>query len=110
MTKREFYTAIVRNTEISADLVEFARHELDAMDSKLASAKSKKVQADTPILDAITAMLDGGATLIASEVGKSLDISTSKASAMLRKLVESGVCVDCEVKVDKRKVKGYKRA
>lgn len=109
MTNREFYEAII-NANINDELTAFATEGIAKMDKrneKRSSKPSKVALANEPIKQAIANLItDKGMT--ASEVGASLEISTQKASALLRQLVEDGVLVATEVKVPKKgKVKSY---
>ena len=106
MTKREFFEAIIASVE-NTELVEFAQSELTKMDERNAKRKntpSKTAVANEPIKEAIVSILTSE-PLTASEVAEKVEISTQKASALLRQI--EGLTVT-EVKVKgKGKVKGY---
>lgn len=111
MTNRELYTAIV-NANLSDEITEKAQSllaQLDARNEKRASTPSKTALANEPIKAAIIGLYtEEVKTLTASEVGTHLEISTQKASALLRQMVESGMLTVEEVKVPKKgKVKAY---
>lgn len=100
MTNREFYTAIV-NSDLNDELKAFATDaiaKLDARNAKRASTPSKKSVENEPIKASIVDFLAGGSHL-ASEIASGCEISTSKASALCRQLVKSGVLTVCDVKV-----------
>lgn len=108
MTRREMFEAIV-NGNITDDVVEMAKKEIVKMDERNAKRKgkpSKNALANEPIKAAIIDLLRAyDDPVIASTVAKKLEISTQKASALLRQI--DGLVVT-EVKVKgKGKVKGY---
>lgn len=114
MTKREFLMAVIEKVE-DAELKLFAEQEVEKMDERNAKRKnspSKKSLENEPIKEKIVEVLNGCEGLvIASEIAEKVEISTQKASALCRQLVENGVLASEEVKVKgKGKVKGYKVA
>lgn len=106
MTKREFLNAVIAETT-NSELASFAVSELeklDARNAKRASAPSKKSIENAPLIAKIAEFLTSEPKL-ASEVASELEISTQKASALLRQV--DGVSV-CDVKVKgKGTQKGY---
>lgn len=101
MTNREFYTAIV-NGEMNEEIVAKATEEiakLDARNAKRSSKPSKKSLENEIIKETIANYLIDGESHLASEIASSLKISTSKASALCRQMVESGVLTVADVKV-----------
>ena len=106
MTRREFFAAVIEKVE-DAELKLFAEREIAKMDERNAKRKnapSKTAIANEPIKEAIVNVL-GSEPLTASEVAEKVEISTQKASALLRQI--EGLTVT-EVKVKgKGKVKGY---
>lgn len=111
MTNREFLNAVI-NAEISDELTAQAQDmlaKLDARNAKRAATPSKSAVANEPIKAKIVELLSGATELMtASQVGESLEISTQKASALLRQMVEVGTLISEEVKVPKKgKQKGY---
>jgi Fic family protein len=111
MTNREFYNAIV-TANLSDEITEKAQAllaQIDARNEKRASTPSKTAIANVPLKHAIVGLFtDEVKTLTASEVGERLEVSTQKASALLRQMVESGVLAVEEVKIPKKgKVKAY---
>ncbi len=100
MTNREFFTAIV-NGEMNDKIVAKATEEiakLDARNAKRSATPSKKSLENEPIKAKIVEFLASGSHL-ASEIASGCEISTSKASALCRQLVESGSLTVCDVKV-----------
>lgn len=109
MTKREFFEAVIAlNDEVTKD---FAKKELEKMDARNASRSSKptaKQVENEGLKEQIPNLIGDGKT--AKGVGEAMNISTQKASALLRQMVENGLLVATEEKVDKRKVKVYRLA
>lgn len=111
MTKREFFETIVESA-MADEVKDFARAEIQKMDEQLEKRRVKAAEKKAeyaPILDKIYTDILGDEPVTASIVAERLEMSTQKASAMLRKLVEAGKATAQEVKVDKRKAKGYTR-
>lgn len=117
-TKNGFFKAVVAKVngeavdEMWTDeaLVEFAEGEIAKLaeaNAKAAEKRAAKAAENDGIKEEILALLADG-ELTASEVGLAKEISTQKASAMLRQLETAGLVVSREVKRDKRKAKAYK--
>lgn len=112
VTRRAVYTTIQK-----CDVPEWVRTwvegELTKMDTANAnrqSKPSKKEQENQPIKQAIYALLCEKGAKVASDIGVALGISTSKASALCRQMVEEGLLSVAEVKSAKKgggKVKQY---
>lgn len=100
MTNREMLNAVINGT-INEEVVLKAKEMLAAIDKrneKRSSKPSKTQVANEPIKAAIVNLLaDGGK--FANEVSKSLEITTQKASALLRQLVADNLAEVVEVKV-----------
>lgn len=109
MTTREFLNAVIANT-ISADVTAFAQSELDKLDArndKRRNTLSKEQQANEEIKVTILEAIGSG-SMTAAEIGKACDISTQKASALCRLLVNDGKLSVHDVKVKgKGSVKVY---
>lgn len=100
MTNREFYTMVANGT-LTEEVIAKANEEivkLDERNAKRASKPSKKSLENEPIKAKIVEFLADGSHL-ASEIASGCEISTSKASALCRQLVESGSLTVCDVKV-----------
>jgi hypothetical protein len=111
MTQREFYNAVINNqmdgTEITDEMVTFAKEaiaKLDERNAKRASKPSKTQIANEPIIKAITEVLTSE-PMLASKIAELCEISTQKASALVKK-VEGVQSVDVKVK-GKGTQKGY---
>ena len=113
MTNREFFTAIVNASDVEPtetqweELKAFATEaiaKLDARNAKRANTPSKTQKENAPLIEKIASLLTSEPKL-ASELAKEMEISTQKASALVKKV--EGVSV-CDVKVKgKGTQKGY---
>ena len=114
MTNREFFTAIVSNPTLSAELVEFATEAIAKLDKRNASRSSKPSKAslaNAPIKASIVEYVTAHANALASDIAVACEISTQKASALCVQMVKDNVLTVCEVKVPKKgKVKAYSLA
>ena len=112
MTYREFYLA-VSNANVDNELVEFSKMAIakpDEKNEKRKSSPSKVAIANEPIKASIVELLANG-EMVASDIAVALEISTQKASALCRQLVENGKLISTEIKVPKKgKVKAYSLA
>lgn len=111
MTQREFFTAII-GSDVEQGLKDYVTAQIEKLDAKNAnrsSKPSKKSVENEPIkaaiLDLLTNEYQPAATIAAA-----LDISTSKASALLRQLNTEGRIEVEDIKIPKKgKCKGYKK-
>ena len=106
MTNREFYTAVITsvdNEELKAFATE-AIAKLDKRNAKRASKPSKTQIANEPIVKAISEVLTSE-PMLASKIAELCEISTQKASALVKK-VEGVQSTDIKVK-GKGTQKGY---
>lgn len=112
MTTREFLNSIISTKALSADVRDHAKDELaklDARNVKRASTPSKTAVANEPIKAQIAQYLADKGAVTSPDVGAAVGISTQKASALLRQMVEGGLLTSEEVKVPKKgKVKAYR--
>ena len=115
MTKREFMEAIVKFAEegtVGAEYGDFAKEEIEKLDATLARRREKvsaKQAENAPLMDKIYEMLTDE-PMTATVVGEMLEVSTQKASALLRKMVEEGRVAKTDVKIPKKGTqKGYIR-
>lgn len=113
MTNREFFNAIV-SANVSDELTAFAQEaiaKLDKRNEARSSKPSKVALANAPVKEAIVAFLAEHANAVASDIATGCEITTQKASALCRQLVEDGMLTSEEVKMPKRgKVKAYRLA
>lgn len=98
MTNREFFEKVIA-TVSDEELVAKATEELAKLDARNAKRKntpSKKSVENEPIKDAIKAVLSD-TPLTASEIAEKVEISTQKASALLKQ-IEGLTVTDVKVK------------
>ena len=111
MTNREFYQAIVEGATVTAELATFAAEQIEKLDKrneKRAATPSKTAIANEPIKAKIVEFLTGRPLTPANIIAEGVEITTQKASALCRQLVETGTLVVEDIKVAKKgKVKGY---
>jgi len=101
MTNREFFKAII-NSEVSEELKAHAQAEIEKLDSK--NEKRKNTQTKTQkenevIKDQIVALVEENGAMVASVIATKLNISTQKASALCKQLVEEKELVVTDIKV-----------
>ena len=113
MTQREFLTAIASNETLDAELVDFAKALLVKADEKNAKRRetpNKTQLANEPIKAKILELL-ADKSMVASDIARELEITTQKASALARQLVESKQLSVTDIKVKgKGSVKCYSLA
>lgn len=116
MTKREFLNEVIAvidgTSEVDVlELKEFAKAEIVKLDERNASRSSKPTKAqieNEPIKEKILEVLSTGERMVASAIAERIEISTQKASALCRQLVESQKLKVEEVKIPKKgKQKAY---
>lgn len=110
MTKREFYTAVI-NGEVNEELIAFAEGEiekLDAENARNAAKRAEKAKENEPYFEKILALISAD-PVVASEVAAHLEVSTSKASSLLRTMVKDEKIAEYpeKIKSGKSKVNGY---
>ena len=108
MTMKEMLTAVVEGAVVTAEMAEKAQAELAKMaaeaERRALKAAEKRTSEDAPLLAQAAELLSDHVVRTAKDIGVALNVSTPKATALMRKL--EGVKVS-EVTVDKRIVKGY---
>ena len=110
MTKREFLNEVIAvidgTSEVNVlELKEFAKAEIVKLDERNASRSSKptKTQIENePIKEKILEVLSTGERMVASAIAERVEISTQKASALCRQLVESKQLKVEDVKIPKK--------
>ena len=116
MTKREFFNEVIAvidgTSEVNVlELKEFAKAEIVKLDERNANRSSKptKTQIENePIKEKILEVLSTGERMVASAIAERVEISTQKASALCRQLVESKKLKVEDVKIPKKgKQKAY---
>lgn len=123
MTSREFYTSILNYLDggdmDGAAVQEFAQSKLaklDAQNEKRRNAERKPTpkqiaaaEYDAKLMEVISDILTDDFQGRAA-FAEALDVSPSKASTLLNKMVAAGSVLKGEVKGEKGKLVGYKRA
>ena len=116
MTKREFLNEVIAvidgTSEVDVlELKEFAKAEIVKLDERNAnrSAKPTKAQIENKsIKEKILEILSTEERMVASAIAEKVEISTQKASALCRQLVESKQLKVEDVKIPKKgKQKAY---
>lgn len=110
MTKREFLNEVIAvidgTSEVNVlELKEFAKAEIVKLDERNASRSSKptKTQIENePIKEKILEVLSTGERMVASAIAEKVEISTQKASALCRQLVDSKQLKVEDVKIPKK--------
>lgn len=107
MTKREMFVSILNgdiNDEVKA-MVEAEITHMDEANAKAAEKRAAKAAEDAPLYEA--ALANAGDGITASALGEILEVSTQKASYILRALVAQGKMTAEDTKIDKRACKLY---
>ena len=105
MTNRDMFTAII-NGDITEEVIAKVKEEIEKLDARNAKRRetvSKKALENAPIVEAIKSVLSD-TPQTASEIAEKVEISTQKASALLKQI--DGLTVS-DVKV---KGKGTRKA
>ena len=106
MTNREFFVAISKCADLSADLREHAQTQLDKMDASNAKNRgkeSKTYKANLPLMAEVLELL-AEKPMLTTEIALAMTteerpISNSKASGLLRTLENEGKVVSVKVKI-----------
>ena len=111
MTMRKYHEAVLAIPGCPADVAEKARAEiakLDATNAKRTEKAKEKSAENKPVKDAIFQFLLSNGTKTSPEIAEGVGITTSKASAMCRQMVDDGQLTVDEVKIPKKgKLKAY---
>lgn len=106
MTNREFYQAVI-NANMNAELTEFATAAIAKLD-KRKETPSKASREFAGLVNRIGEQLNRDTVYTATMVGEQFEISTQKASAVLKALTKNDKMTVADVKKEKgRSVKGY---
>ena len=109
MTKREFF-ANVLNAHITPEIDEYCTSAIATLDKtndkRRSSASAKRAEVNDPIKTALISLLTD-TPQPASELGAKAEVTTAKASALLRALVVDGKVQATEIKGKHGKVQGY---
>lgn len=121
MTKREFLNTIATAEDMPAELVEFAAHELEAMNAaneknrtKAAEKRAAKDAEKEPIRNAIMDVMTNEpqtATMLIEAAGLTTDeVKPQSIPSLLKPFIEAGTLEKVDVKIPEKKgtQKGYK--
>ena len=114
MTMKEMLESVIAGT-INDEVIEKAQamldakaHEAELRNARAAEKRAAKVADEAGIVDAIVEGL-GEDTLTASQIAEKFELkSPQKATVLVKRAVSDGRVEQVEIKVDGRKVKGYK--
>ena len=110
MTNREFYTAIISNPNVDQVYKDFAQGEIDKLDARNDKRKNTQTKAQKENEGIMTSILDhlANGSAVASDIATAVGISTQKASALCKLLVDGGKVTVADIKVkNKGTVKQY---
>lgn len=111
MTEREFLTKVLEIEGIANDLKTHAEEgiaKLDARNDKRKNTQTRAQKENEGVMTAIVEYLTANGSKVSSEIGTALGISTQKASALCKILVDNGKATVADVKVKgKGTVKQY---
>ena len=122
MTKREFLNTIATAENLPAELIEFAAHELEAMNAsneknraKAAEKRAAKDAEKEPIRNALMDVMTNEpqtATMLIEAAGLTETVKPQSIPSLLKNLVEAGTLEKVDVKIEGKKgtQKGYKLA
>lgn len=112
MTNREVLTLIANGTA-NDTTKEWAMGMIAKLDEKNAKRKNTETKAQKENKELMGKIVEviGNGTMVASDIGKALGVSTQKASALCTLLVKDGTLTVCDIKIKgKGSVKGYSLA
>ena len=113
MTKREFMQAVIANVDVE-EVKTYAESEIAKMDElneKRRNSVSKKAEENAKLARQIAEEHLSDEPVTATQIGELMDISTQKASALLRMAVSMDLAVKQDVKIKgKGTQKGYTKA
>ena len=111
MTEREFLNGVLGIADLPAELSTYATEglaKLDARNDKRKNTQTKAQKENEGIMTAIVEHLTANGSAVASDIGTALGISTQKASALCKLLVNDGKVTVADIKVkNKGTVKQY---
>lgn len=103
-TNREFFNAVVNGTEITADMVDFAKSAIEKMDSKNKNRRetmTKGQEANEVMKSDILTYMEESGRQSAKSLADYFEVSTQKISALMKQMVDTG-----KVSVSKDKFAG----
>ena len=114
MTEREFLTKVLAIEGIAKDLADYANEgiaKLDARNDKRKNTQTKAQKENAEVMKSIVALIEAKGAMVASAIGAELGISTQKASALCKLLVDNKALAVADIKIkNKGTVKEYSLA
>lgn len=122
MTKREFLNAIANAENLSAELIEYAAHELETMNAmnernraKAAEKRAAKAEEKEPIRNAVMDAMTNEpqtATMLIEAAGLTGEVKPQSIPSLLKEVIENGTVEKVDMKIPEKKgtQKGYKLA
>jgi hypothetical protein len=114
MTRKQIFEAL-KAIPANAQYVDFFQHEIEMLDARTEKARAKreekKAAADElkdKIYAVLTDELQTSADILEKIGANDEEITRGKVTARLTKLVNEGKIERADVKVDKKRVKGYR--
>ena len=111
MTEREFLTKVLAIEGIAEDVASYATEGIAKLDARNGKRKNTQTKAQKENAETMVTIVDTIKTkgkMVASEIASALGISTQKASALCKLLVDGGKLTVADVKVkNKGTVKQY---
>lgn len=114
MTRKQILEAL-KAIPANAEYIDFIQHEIDMLDSRTQKAKEKreqkKAEADAlkdKIYSVLTDELQTSADILEQVSADDESVTRGKVTARLTKLVNEGKVERADIKVDKKRVKGYR--
>jgi predicted HTH transcriptional regulator len=92
-TNREFFNAIVNGTEITTDMVDFAKSAIEKMDSKNKNRRetmTKEQEANEVMKSDILTYMKENGRQSAKSLADYFEVSTQKISALMKQLADNG--------------------
>lgn len=109
MTNIEFFRAVAANEindEVIAKAVELVAKD-EAAKAKRKNSESKTHKANAELADSLVEKMEANVGYTAAQIGEILEVTTSKATAVAKILVERNQATVAEVKGEKGKCKAY---
>lgn len=112
ITQRDFLNAVIAGN-ITDEIIDYAKASIIKLDERNEKRKTNKKETEkqaenAKLAETILSTLETGVVYTASQIATDNGITTPKASAILRKLVEAGKLTSTEVKIKACKAEGIK--
>lgn len=110
MTQKEFFESIMSGGTITDEMIEHATVELGKLVERAEKRKNYRTPAqkeNDEIKESILACFVEGVPMTGKEVAEKVEISTQKANALLRQLVNENGLVVAQVANGKRLINSY---